>query len=164
VGLLVSEATGKPLSDYLSEKIWIPAGMEQRATWILSRTGHEISGCCIQAATRDFARFGLFILDGARAGGSSIVPEGWLAEATTRQADIGRPGRGYGYQWWTFDDGSFAARGIFGQGLFIDPKRRIVIASNANWAGGARDPVADKARDDFYRAAQAAVDAEAAGD
>ncbi len=163
VGVLVGEATGKPLASYLSEKIWIPAGMEQDATWILSRSGREISGCCIQAASRDFARFGLFILDGARIDGESIVPEGWLAEATTKQADIGRPGRGYGYQWWTFDDGSFAGRGIFGQGLFIDPKRRIVIVSNANWAGGARDPVADNARYDFYRAVQAAVDAEGTG-
>ena len=46
--------------------------------------------------------------------------------------------RGYGYQWWTYDDGSFAARGIFGQGIFIDPKRKLVIASNADWGGGAR--------------------------
>ena len=162
VGILIGSATGKQPSTYLSEKIWVPAGMEQDATWILSRSGTEISGCCIQAATRDFARFGLFILDGARVDGQGIVPDGWLAEATTRQADIGRPGRGYGYQWWTFDDGSFAARGIFGQGIFIDPARQIVIASNANWGGGARDPVADKARDDFYRAVQAAVDMEGA--
>jgi CubicO group peptidase (beta-lactamase class C family) len=159
VGILVSEATKKPLSTYLSEKVWGPAGMEQQATWILSRSGREISGCCIQAATRDFARFGLFILDGA----SGIVPDGWLADATTERVGIGKPGRGYGYQWWTYADGSFAARGIFGQGIFIDPKRRIVIASSANWAGGATDPVASEAREAFYRAVQQAVDAEAAG-
>ena len=163
VGVLVARATGRPLSDYLSEKIWVPAGMEQEATWILGRSGTEISGCCIQAATRDFARFGLFVLEGARVGGESIAPEGWLAEATTRQADIGIPGRGYGYQWWTFDDGSFMARGIFGQGIFIDPKRRLVIASSANWAGGARDAAASEERDAFYRAVQAAIDAEGAG-
>jgi CubicO group peptidase (beta-lactamase class C family) len=163
VGILVSEATKRPLAAYLSEKVWVPAGMEQQATWILSRSGREISGCCIQAATRDFARFGLFILDSASVGGRSIVPEGWLADATTERVGIGKPGRGYGYQWWTYADGSFAARGIFGQGIFIDPKRRIVIASNANWAGGATDPVADAARDAFYRAVQKAVDEEAAG-
>ena len=162
VGILVSQATRRPLADYLSEKIWQPAGMEQKATWILSKTGQEISGCCIQAATRDFARFGLFILDGARSGGRPIVPEGWLSDATTARTDIGRPGRGYGYQWWTYSDGSFAARGIFGQGIFIDPKRRIVIASSANWGGGATDPKADEARDAFYRAVQKAVDDEAA--
>ncbi len=162
VGVLLGAAIGKPLSEYLSEKIWKPAGMEQQATWILSRTGKEISGCCIQAATRDFARFGLFILNGARVDGQSIVPDGWLAEATTERIGIGVPERGYGYQWWTWADGSFTARGIFGQGLFIDPERRIVIASNANWGGGARDPVASEAREAFYRAVQKAVDDEAA--
>jgi len=162
VGVLLARATKKPLSTYLSEKIWVPAGMEQQATWILNRSGDEISGCCIQAAARDYARFGLFVLGGARVNGESIVPEGWLAEATSERTGIGRPGRGYGYQWWTYDDGTFAARGIFGQGIFIDPKRRIVIASNANWGGGASDRVAGAAREEFYRAVQKAVDDETA--
>ncbi|SCK57322.1 CubicO group peptidase, beta-lactamase class C family [Variovorax sp. HW608] len=163
VGILVTRATGKPLASYLAEKIWIPAGMEQKATWILSRTGQEISGCCIQAATRDFARLGQFVLGGAKVGGQPIVPDDWLAQATTRQADIGRPGRGYGFQWWTYDDGSFAARGIFGQGIFIDPRRRLVIASNGDWAGGANNRADVEAREAFYKAVQKAIDDEAAG-
>jgi len=163
VGVLLAAAINKPLSTYLSEKIWVPAGMEQQASWILSKSGNEISGCCIQAATRDFARFGLFVMNGARVGGQPIVPDGWLAEATTERVGIGVPGRGYGYQWWTYSDGNFAARGIFGQGIFIDPKRKLVIAANADWAGGARDRVADDAREAFYRAVQKAVDDEAAG-
>jgi len=161
VGLLVSRATKRPLAEYLSEKVWVPAGMEQQATWVLSKTGQEISGCCIQAATRDFARFGVFILNGARTDAKNIVPDGWLAEATTERVGIGKPGRGYGYQWWTYSDGSLTARGIFGQGIFIDPKRRLVIASNANWGGGATDPAAEAAREAFYRAVQEAIDAEA---
>lgn len=163
VGILVAQAVGKPISEYLSEKVWKPAGMEQQATWILSRTGREISGCCIQAATRDYARFGLFMLDGARVGGKSLVPEGWLAEATTERVATGQPGRGYGYQWWTYADGSYAARGIFGQGIFIDPKRRLVIASNGNWPGGANAKADVEARQAFYEAVQKALDGEAAG-
>ncbi len=163
VGVVLSRATKKPLSTYLSEKVWVPAGMEQQATWILSRTGNEISGCCIQAATRDFARFGHFILNGARVDGHSILPDGWLADATTERTAIGQPGRGYGYLWWTYADGSFTARGIFGQGIFIDPKRKLVIASNADWGAGATDRVASAARETFYRAVQKAVDDEAAG-
>jgi len=162
IGVLLARATKKPLSTYLSEKIWAPAGMEQQATWILNRSGNEISGCCIQATARDYARFGLFVLGGARVNGESIVPDGWLAEATSERTGIRQPGRGYGYQWWTYDDGSFAARGIFGQGIFIDPKRKIVIASNANWGGGASDRVANAAREEFYRAVQKAVDDEIA--
>ncbi|MES2992009.1 MAG: hypothetical protein V4844_11350 [Pseudomonadota bacterium] len=90
------------------------------------------------------------------------MPDGWLLDATTERTGIGQPGRGYGYQWWTYSNGAFAARGIFGQGLFIDPKRKLVVASNANWAGGATDRTASQARDAFYRAVQQAVDAEAA--
>ena len=63
VGVLLGRATKKPLATYLSEKIWVPAGMEQQATWILNRSGKEISGCCIQAAPRDFARFGLVVVE-----------------------------------------------------------------------------------------------------
>lgn len=157
IGVLVSEATGKPLAEYLSEKVWAPFGMEQDATWLLGSTGHEISGCCIQASTRDYARFGQFIINGAVAGGDKIVPDDWLAQATVKQADIGVTGRGYGYQWWTNDDGSFAAQGIFGQGIFIDPARKLVIATNGNWPT-AQDAVRAAAREAFYDALQKAVD------
>jgi CubicO group peptidase (beta-lactamase class C family) len=159
IGVLVSQATGKPLSAYLSEKIWKPFGMEQQATWLLGSTGHEISGCCIQAATRDMARFGLFMLGGGRAGGKPVLPDGWIAAATTKQAETGKgeDGYDYGYQWWTLDNGAYAARGIFGQGIFIDPKRQLVIATNSNWPK-ATDPVRDAQRLAFYRRVQAAVD------
>jgi CubicO group peptidase (beta-lactamase class C family) len=159
IGVLVSSAVKKPLADYLSEKIWRPFGMEQNATWLLGTTGHEISGCCIQASTRDMARFGLFILGGGVAGGKPVVPDDWLAQATTKQADIAQPGRGYGFQWWTNDDGSFAAQGIFGQGIFIDPKRKLVIASNGNWPRATDDGGVGIERERFYKAVQAAIDA-----
>lgn len=157
IGVLVSEATGKKLSEYLSEKIWSKFGMEQDASWLLGATGHEISGCCIQASTRDFARFGQFILNGAIADGNTVLPEGWISKATTKQADIGDPGRGYGYQWWTYDDGSYAAQGIFGQGIFIDPARKLVIASNSNWPTATSPETVGAQREAFYRSVQAAI-------
>ena len=160
IGVLVSSATGKTLSEYLSEKIWKPYGMEQDASWLLGATGHEISGCCIQASTRDFARFGEFIRSGAMIGDKSVLPPDWLAPATSKQAEIGVPGKGYGYQWWTYDDGSYAAQGIFGQGIFIDPKRKLVIASNSNWPKATDPDTVGQQREDFYRLVQAAVDAE----
>ncbi|WP_374526035.1 serine hydrolase domain-containing protein [Sphingopyxis sp.] len=161
IGVLVSSATGKTLSDYMSEKVWKPFGMERDAVWMLGPTGHEISGCCISASLKDYARFGQFILNGGIAGGQKILPDDWLPSATTKQADIDFPGRGYGYQWWTNDDGSFAAQGIFGQGIFIDPKRKLVIASNGNWPTATDPEGVGKAREVFYKAVQAAVDREA---
>jgi CubicO group peptidase (beta-lactamase class C family) len=85
--VLVSSATKKNLTDYLSEEIWRTFGMEQDASWILGSTGHEISGCCVQASTRDFARFGQFMLGGGMAEGKPVLPDGWIAAATTKQAD-----------------------------------------------------------------------------
>jgi CubicO group peptidase (beta-lactamase class C family) len=132
-GLLVMRATGKPLAEYLSEKIWRPYGMEREATWLVDGIGNEQGGCCLNATLRDFARFGQFILDGARVEGRPIVPDDWLATATTKQADIGQPGVGYGFQWWTSDDGTFHARGIFGQLIYVDPARRLVVAMASAW-------------------------------
>jgi CubicO group peptidase (beta-lactamase class C family) len=159
IGVLVSSATGKPLAQYLQEKIWHPAGMESEATWLLGRTGHEIAGCCLQASTRDFARFGLFVLANGAAGGQPVVPPYWFAQATRKQKDIGDPGRGYGFQWWTYDDGSVAAQGIFGQGIYIDPQRRLVIASNSNWTRASLGPES-KAREAFYAQVRALIDSE----
>ncbi len=158
IGVLVSSATKKTLSAYLSEKIWKPYGMAQDAVWVTGSTGHEISGCCVSASLQDYARFGQFILGGAMAGGKRVVPDDWLALATTKQADIAQPGRGYGYQWWTNDDGSFAAQGIFGQGIFIDPKRRLLIATNGNWKTATDEAGVGAERERFYKAVQAAVD------
>lgn len=162
IGVLVSSATGKKLSDYLSEKIWKPFGMAKDATWLLGSTGHEISGCCVQASTRDFARMGLFILGGGIAGGEQMLPDGWIAEATMKHADIGEPGRGYGYQWWTLTDGAFTARGIFGQGIFIDPKRQLVIAMNSNWPNATDYQGGDQSKKQlaFYKQVQSAIDKE----
>ena len=159
IGVLVSAATGKPLAQYLQEKIWHPAGMESQATWLLGRTGNEIAGCCLQASTRDFARFGLFVLANGASSGQQVVPPDWFAQATRKQKDIGDPGRGYGFQWWTYDDGSVAAQGIFGQGIYIDPQRRLVIASNSNWTRASLGPES-KAREAFYAQVRALIDAE----
>ncbi|NHA14848.1 serine hydrolase [Thioalkalivibrio sp. XN279] len=133
-GLLVMKATGKPLAEYLAEKIWQPYGMARDATWLVDHVGNEQGGCCLQATLRDYARFGQFILDGARIDGASILPDGWLDAATSTQADTGVPG-GYGYQWWPLGDGTFQARGIFGQFIHVDPARRLVIAISAAWPG-----------------------------
>jgi CubicO group peptidase (beta-lactamase class C family) len=66
-------------------------------------------------------------------GGGGVVPDGWVAESTRAHAPTGAPGRGYGYQWWTGPAGTFAAIGIFGQMIHVDPSRRLVIAVSSSW-------------------------------
>jgi CubicO group peptidase (beta-lactamase class C family) len=132
LGVLISAATGQTLSDYLSAKIWVPYGMEGKATWILNQTNHELAGCCLQAKLRDFGRFGQFILEGARIDGESIVPDDWFETATKTQFRVWGS-LGYGYQWWTYNDGTFQALGIHGQFIHIDPSRQLVVVINSAW-------------------------------
>jgi len=133
-GILVSNAVGKPLADYLSEKIWAPFGMEQDGVWVEDVAGHERGGCCISMTLRDYARFGQFMLEGGTAGGVQVLPPGWVADATSKHAEL-PPGEGdgYGYFWWLVP-GGYAAEGIFGQQIFVFPRDHIVIAINSAWA------------------------------
>jgi CubicO group peptidase (beta-lactamase class C family) len=160
IGVLVARATKKDLATYASEKIWARYGMERDASWMLDRTGHEQGGCCMQASTRDYARFGQFILDGARIDGQSIVADGWLEAATRKQVDIGQPGSGYGYQWWTRDNGTFNAYGLYGQQIYIDPARRLVVAINSAWSVPEFTNESRAARLALLDAIRAAVDSE----
>lgn len=157
-GVLVSNAVGKSLSDYLSEKIWAPYGMEQDAAWVEDVAGHERGGCCISMTLRDYARFGQFMLDGGRAAGRDVLPAGWVADATTNHVKLppGEGVRGYGYFWWLNDDGSYAAEGIFGQEIFVYPKDRLVIAVNSAWLH-ADDDADWAAQMAFARAVRAAA-------
>lgn len=158
VGVLVAEATRKPLADYLSEKIWRPYGMERDAEWMIDDVGHEQGGCCLAMTLRDLGRFGQFILEGARIGGVPIVPDTWLAEATRNQIEGTGSGSGYGYQWWPRDDGTFEGRGIYGQTLHIDPRRRLVIVINS----AAEQPTgreSGRARQAFIAAVKTEIDA-----
>jgi CubicO group peptidase (beta-lactamase class C family) len=160
IGVLVARAAKKDLATYASEKIWARYGMESDASWMLDRTGREHGGCCVQATTRDYARFGQFILEGARIDGQSVVADGWLEAATRKQVDIGQPGFGYGYQWWTRDNGMFNAYGIHGQQIHVDPGRGLVIAINsaAPDANFTRELIA--ARVALFDTIRAAIDAE----
>jgi CubicO group peptidase (beta-lactamase class C family) len=159
VGVLVAEATGKPLAEYLSEKIWRAYGMERDAEWMIDDVGHEQGGCCLAMTLRDSGRFGQFMLDGARIDGTSIVADNWLAEATRTQVRTGAAGSGYGYQWWTRDDGTFEGRGIYGQTLHIDPARRLVVVINSA-TEQPTDRASGQARQEFIAAVNAALDAE----
>ena len=159
VGVLVMAATGKPLADYLSEKIWRPYGMERDAEWMLDDIGHEQGGCCLAMTLRDLGRFGQFILDGARIGARPIVPDTWLAEATRAQVSTGGADRVTAISGGRAPDGTFEGRGIYGQTLHIDPKRRLVIAINS----AAEQPtgrVQGQARQDFIAAVKAEIDRE----
>lgn len=130
-GAIVRGAVGNNLSAYLHQRIWKPFGMESGANWMLVEPGGpEYAGCCISATLRDYARLGLFALRGGRlSDGTAVLPDGWMTSATT--PSTANPG--YGYLWWLHPDGSFSARGIFGQLIHVDPSLDLVVAVHGLW-------------------------------
>jgi CubicO group peptidase (beta-lactamase class C family) len=130
-GLLVANAVGKPLAQYLSETIWIPYGMERDAVWATDLAGNERAGCCISMTLRDYGRVGLFVLGDGEAAGRQVLPDGWVAQATAKQIDNGLGG--YGYFWWIRPDGGYDADGVFGQSITTFRNDRVVIVINSAW-------------------------------
>jgi len=127
-GALVRAATGMPVADYLSEKIWSRVGMEADASWWLeSPGGLEVGGSGLSATLRDYARFGLFLLNGGVIDGQQVVPEGWVTAASTPKVVAGES-ISYGYMLWPLHANSYAAIGIFGQFVFVDPDKNLVVA------------------------------------
>lgn len=125
-GTLLRSAIGNNLSTYLSQKIWIPFGMELDGAWNLTEPGGgEFGGCCINATLRDYGRLGLFALtDGRLPDGTAVLPKGWMRESTTPS----RGYDGYGYFWWLRGGDAYTAIGIFGQGIYVNPAENVVIA------------------------------------
>jgi CubicO group peptidase (beta-lactamase class C family) len=136
IGVLVENAVGKPLAEYAQAKIAAAAGFEGGMFWMVDPRGGNIGGCCLSLRLSDYARMGIFALEG----GGAQVPVDWFAEATDSAVDFGDSGFGYGYQWWTYPQGTYGAQGIFGQGITLFPDKRMVVAYIGNWAqasGGA---------------------------
>ena len=155
IGVLVERATRKSLADYLSEKVWKPWGMERDAFWMTNPAGSEVSGCCLSVSLHDYARMGLFALSG----GKGVVPDGWFAQATTNQVPIPKDegGFGYGYQWWTMPGGRFAALGIFGQSIMVDPAKKLVVVMSGSWPTATGEKLS-AARAGFWKKIEAAAE------
>jgi len=128
VGALVRAAIGDSLASYATTKIWQGFGMATDANWLLNTPdGVELGGCCISATLRDYGRIGRFALAEMQGRGDlAVLPENWMADSVTPS----RGSNGYGYLWWLMDDTMFAALGIFGQSIFIDPQRDLVIVTH----------------------------------
>jgi len=156
LGVVVQRAVHETLAAYLEEKIWRPLGMEADAYWVRDRFGRSFGRSLLNATLRDYARFGYFFMHGARIDGVSIVPEGWVADASRAHIHSDWGDVSYGYQWWVNPDGSYRAIGIFGQMIFLDPQSDAVIVTNSAWPEADWDP-GYEAVDAFNRAVVSAL-------
>lgn len=133
LGAALTQAVGKPLADYMSEKIWQPGGMESDAFYTLeSEGGQEIGGSRAGMVLRDFGRFGLFVLDDGVIAGQRVLPDGWVEAAATPAFAVPAPSvrdiTHYGYSWWLGRD-VMSALGHSGQRIDIFRKEGLVVVT-----------------------------------
>ena len=138
LSLVLSAATGRNLSEYLSEKIWIPMGAEADAMWLIDGGGHELGFMGLNATLRDWGRLGMLLANYGELDGKQIIPAAWVKEASSVHAPhlevgVATPYNGYGYQTWLIQKGTpkFALMGVRGQGVLIDPVTKFVVVHTA---------------------------------
>ncbi|VXD22430.1 conserved exported hypothetical protein [Planktothrix serta PCC 8927] len=152
LGWLISRATGQPLTEVLSEKIWSKIGAEMDAFFTVDSIGTPFAGGGLNAGLHDLARFGQMLLNNGMVANQRVVPEAVIAnirqggdlQAFAQAGYSSLKGWSYRSMWWITHNqhGAFMARGVHGQSLYIDPAADMVIARFASY------PVAGNAAND----------------
>ncbi|MGV3344610.1 serine hydrolase domain-containing protein [Enterobacteriaceae bacterium LUAb1] len=157
LGDVLEKATGKPLAQYLQEKIWQPYGMVHDGVWHSYEVNkHDVGAHGFNATLEDWGKFGLFIMNGGELpDGTKVLPDNWVADArhwsqAEKSITAAQPDGSYGYEWWNnsvpanIGEGfapkeglssrdSMWALGIYGQMIMVNPKEKIVIVQWSVW-------------------------------
>ncbi len=138
LALVLERATGMRLPQLMSEFIWQKLGMEQNGSFTVDSAGFALADGGLNACLRDYGRFGQVMLED----GGGVVPANWVEATRTGQHELfGEPytavlPRGaYRNQFWIEDAKSrnIMARGVFGQLIYIDFARKMVVVKLSSW-------------------------------
>lgn len=153
LGWIISRTTGKAVDDLLSERIWQKIGAEQSAYMTVDAKGTPFAGGGISAGLHDMARIGSLMLNKGEINGQRLFPAAVVdsieaggdkkvfAKAGYEQLKNGS----YKSMWWLFNNPTpiYAARGVHGQTIYVDPAADMVIvrfASHPEASNGKNDP------------------------
>ena len=153
LGWVIARVTGRSVADLLADRIWSRIGAQREAFYTVDSIGTPFAGGGFNATLRDMARLGQLMLDEGRVEDRQVIPARAIASIRrggdpaifAKAGYDGLPGWSYGGMWWISNDdhGAYAARGVHGQTIWIDPAADMVIvrfASHPTAANGANDP------------------------
>lgn len=142
LGIAIENACHKRLPELMSEEIWSKLGTTYSASWSVDSKKHQTTKafCCINATPKDLGKFGSLYLHEGNWNGEQIVPVDWVKMSTTIQNDS-RDSQGYpyAYQWRVLQSGSYFAKGVLGQYIYVNPEKKVVIVrmgrstDHVNW-------------------------------
>lgn len=138
----LERAGGQSLAALLSDRIWQHIGAERDGFFTVDRAGTALADGGFNATLRDYARFGLMMLEGGAVGRRQVVPEAWVRACAKGDPQVFgapytavSPQGAYRRQWWIHDAtrGDFMARGVFGQLIYLDPKTGFMAVKLSTW-------------------------------
>lgn len=142
LGWIISKVSGKSVTELASERLWRKLGVEQDAYQTIDGKGVPFAGGGISAGLRDLGRLGQLMLNEGEMNGERLFPakvvENIRAGGDRSKFGDGFPTFGagsYTSQWWVFhnDHGAFAARGVHGQTIYVDPTAEMVLVRLASF-------------------------------
>lgn len=129
LSLIIAGKTGKTTSDYVSESLFVPLGIN-RFEWLTDANKQTLGGTGLALAPADMLRLGQLYRQYGAWGDAQIIPREWVEESIRPQINAGAGVR-YGYQWWVRPSGVYNALGWGGQQIIIAPKQDMVIVFTA---------------------------------
>lgn len=133
LGFAVRQAVEEPLATYLSEKFWIPLGMESNAYWSTDQNGMEKTFCCIHGIARDYAKIGEMMRNNGKHNGKQILDSAFIQKMITpTKASNETYGMGI---WINYDNPIkyYFFLGLQGQYIIVIPEKEMVIVKTGSY-------------------------------
>ena len=151
LGWIISKVTAKDMTSLLSERIWIKMGAEQDGYMTVDAKGVPFAGGGISAGLRDMGRIGQLMLNGGKINGQQLFPSkvveniqaGGDKKAFAAAGYKTLEGGSYHSMWWVMhnEHGAFAARGVHGQTIYVDPTAEMVIVRFSSFPSAANSKI-----------------------
>lgn len=142
LGMVIANATGKTLTDYLYENFWNPMGAEYESLWQIdsNEKGIEKAYCCIASNSRDFARMAKLYKDYGKWDGKILLDSSFIAKSLKPRF---KESPEYGYGWWLKNYKGhevFMNRGHLGQYVLTFPEENLILVRLGHSKGPKGDP------------------------
>jgi CubicO group peptidase (beta-lactamase class C family) len=159
LGMVITKATGKSLTDYLYETLWNPMGAEFESLWQVdsSESGLEKAYCCIASNARDFARLAKLYKDHGKWNGETLLDSTFIDQSIRPRF---KDSPQYGYSWWLKEyrgHSVFMMRGHLGQYIITFPKENLILVRLGR-SVGAKASDGDPFTPDIYSYMDAALE------
>jgi len=140
---ILETATGMTVKELAERDLFSTIGMT--GDWWSDKEGHTMTYCCIDATSRDFARFGLLFARNGMWQDTQVITQEWVTESTSPAEGLSY----YGLHWWVYPvsmvssgkTNMFAAQGLHTNDIWINQSLDLVVVRNSDFTRYGTDSI-----------------------